>query len=416
MATGAEICARRRARLAARLKEGVALLASPGLPTHHADVFRPDPDLYYLTGLVEHDSALALEIRGGRIREETAFCPPRDEVFERWNGELLGPVRTRRRLGLAAARPWSSRAEFVRASLRPDLVAWAKTADRQTASLALAGPSAGIHDLAPALARLRMVKDRGEIAAIARSCELAAGAQRRVLQALPAAAAENQLQAELDHAYAAGGARHAFRPIVAAGRNACVAHYGANRAPLRKGQLVLVDSGCELDFYVSDITRTYPVAGRFTPAQRDLYETVLAAQAQAIRKAKPGASFGALQRAACRELAYGLRRMGICRGTLPAILASESFGRYYFHSIGHSVGLDAHDPVDAPAGRDELKLAAGMAITVEPGLYLDGDRRVPAELRHTGVRIEDILAITAAGSRVLTAAAPKTVRDIEAAA
>lgn len=415
MPTGPEICARRRARLAARLKEGVALLASPDLPSHHADVFRPDPDLYYLTGLVEHNAALALEVRGGRIKEETAFCEPRDESFERWNGELLGPIRTRRRLGLAAARPWPGPAQFVRAALRPELVAWTKLADRKTAALALAGPGGGVRDLAPELARLRMIKDRSEIQAIARACELAATAQRRVLQALPTAASENQLQAELDHAYASGGARHAFRPIVAAGRNACVAHYGANRAPLRKGQLVLVDSGCELDFYVSDITRTYPASGRFTPAQRDLYETVLAAQLQAIRRARPGQNFGALQRAAARELAYGLRRMGICRGPLAAILASEAFGRYYFHSIGHSIGLDAHDPVHAPAGRDALQLAAGMAITVEPGLYLDGDRRIPPELRHTGVRIEDILAITAGGSRVLTAAAPKAVRDIEAA-
>lgn len=407
-----ETHARRRRRLAARLKYGTAIIINRQLPDHHADIFRPDPDLFYLSGLTEHHTALALTVERGRIVAETGYCPRRDRDFERWHGELLGPVRTRRQLGLETVRPWPGVAGIVTEQLHPGMLAWTKSSLPRLAVLCKHRTEGDeIRELDQELARLRMIKDRAEMQAIARACALTARAQLRVLRSLPGAATEAELQAELDHAYARAGAQHAFRPIVAAGRNACIAHYGANRAPLRRGQLVLVDTGCELERYVADITRTYPVSGRFTPAQRDLYETVLAAQQAAIRRARPGVSMQSLQRAASRELAYGLKSMGICRGKLETVLASEAFNRFYFHSIGHSIGLDAHDPT--PGARGELKLSSGMAITIEPGLYLDASKGVPSELRHTGVRIEDVVAIKPSGRKVLTAAAVSSVAAIE---
>lgn len=411
----------RRERLAALVRDGTAFAANPPLPADHAASHRPDPDMFYLTGMTEPDCSLSLAVEGGRIAGETVHCRARDPEYERWNGELLGPLRASRRLGIEDVRPWKGAAAALKEAggggagqlhVRMD-----SPAARQGVGLLSERKTSGrasIHDLRWATARLRMVKDKAEIALIENCCRIAVEALGELAAALPGAATEADLEASLANSYVRRGADHAFRPIVACGRNACVAHYTANSASLRRGKLVLVDTGARRSGYTSDITRVYPLSGRFTEAQRDLYGTVLSAQKAAIRRIRPGSTLESAQRSASRALARGLASMGVCRGAPERVMASAAFADFYFHSIGHMLGIEVHDPIVRKDDKGRpLRLVPGMVVTVEPGLYLDGRKQVPRELRNTGVRIEDLVLVTRSGNRVLTAAAPKDPSEVE---
>lgn len=412
---------KRRERLAALVGDGTAFAANPPLPADHAASHRPDPDMFYLTGMTEPDCSLALAVEGGRIAGETVHCRARDPEYERWNGELLGPLRASRLLEVDDVRTWKGSAAALKEAVGNGAERLHVRMDSPAAAQGMgllserkAAAKGSVHDLRWATARLRMVKDRTEAALIESCCRIAVEALDELAAALPGAAAEADLEASLAGSYARRGAEHAFRPIVACGRNACVAHYTANSARLARGKLVLVDTGARRSGYTSDITRVYPLSGRFTEAQRELYGTVLSAQKAAIRRIKPGSTLESAQRSASRELAKGLASMGVCRGKPERVMASGAFADFYFHSIGHMLGIEVHDPI---VRKDEkgrpLKLAPGMAVTVEPGLYLDGRKQVPRELRNTGVRIEDLVLVTRTGNRVLTAAAPKDPSEVE---
>jgi Xaa-Pro aminopeptidase len=270
-----------------------------------------------------------------------------------------------------------------------------------------------ILDVRSALDELRLHKDTGEIDTMRRSAQIATEAHRRAMRATRPGRHEYEIEAEILHAfYAAGAQAPAYQSIVAGGANACVLHYVTNRDALRDGDLLLIDAGCELDGYASDITRTFPVNGKFSAAQKDAYEIVLAAQAAAIAAVKPGATWIAPHDAAVRVLTQGMVDLGLLKGEVDGLIESNAFNRFYMHRTGHWLGLDVHDAGEYKQQGDWRALAPGMTLTVEPGLYIRPADDVPEALWNIGIRIEDDVAVTATGCEVLTAP-PKTVDEIE---
>jgi Xaa-Pro aminopeptidase len=248
-----------------------------------------------------------------------------------------------------------------------------------------------------------------------RAARIAAAAHRRAMQRARPGRAEYEIEAELLYEFRRSGAQFpAYSPIVASGANACVLHYVANDAVLRDGELILIDAGCELDGYASDLTRTYPVNGRFSGAQREVYEIVLAAQRAAMQSVRPGAAWNEPHDAAVKVLAQGLIDLKLLPGPLGEALEKETYKRFYMHRTGHWLGLDVHDAGDYKRDGRWRPLAPGMTLTVEPGLYIRAEGDIPERLRNTGIRIEDDVLVTEAGCEVLTAEAPKAIADIEA--
>jgi Xaa-Pro aminopeptidase len=226
---------------------------------------------------------------------------------------------------------------------------------------------------------------------------------------------EYEIEAELLYEFRRNGAQFpAYSPIVAGGANACVLHYVANDAPLRDGDLLLIDAGCELDGYASDITRTFPVNGRFSAGQREVYEIVLASQRAAMDKVRPGCGWNEPHDAAVKVLAQGLIDLKLIPGALEEVLEKETYKRFYMHRTGHWLGLDVHDAGEYKRQGDWRALAPGMTLTVEPGLYIRAEDDIPERLRNIGIRIEDDVLVTDAGCEVITAEAPKAIADIEA--
>jgi Xaa-Pro aminopeptidase len=228
-------------------------------------------------------------------------------------------------------------------------------------------------------------------------------------------ATEYQVMAELVHEFRRHNADTAYYPIVGSGANSCILHYHENDQPLVSGELLLVDAGCEFECYASDITRTYPVSGRFSPEQRAVYEVVLAANRAAIAKVRPGNHWNEPHEAAVRVITQGLVKLGLLKGRVPALIKSHAYRRFFMHRTGHWLGLDVHDVGDYKIGDEWRVLEPGMAMTVEPGIYLPaGARGVPKRFRNIGIRIEDDVVVTKSGVEVLTARAPKDVEQIEA--
>jgi Xaa-Pro aminopeptidase len=248
-----------------------------------------------------------------------------------------------------------------------------------------------------------------------RSARIAAAAHRRAMQFARPGCNEYELEAELMYEFRRGGAQFpSYWPIVASGANATVLHYVANNAPLAEEDLVLIDAGCELDGYASDITRTFPASGRFSGAQRDAYEIVLAAQLAAIATVRPGNAWNAPHDAAVRVLAQGMIDLKLIGGTLEEALEKETYKRFYMHRTGHWLGLDVHDAGEYKRDGNWRTLEPGMMLTVEPGLYIRGAQDVPQRLHGIGIRVEDDVLVNKAGCEVLSAEAPKSIEDIEA--
>src|SRR5207302_4247125 len=262
---------------------------------------------------------------------------------------------------------------------------------------------------------MRLLKDAHELWGMGGAARSPAGADRRAMQATRPGRNEYEIEAELLYEFRRSGAQFpAYWPIVAGGANACVLHYVFNNAPLRGGELLLIDAGCELDGYASDVTRSFPVNGRFSAAQRDAYEVVLAAQLAAIGKVHSGNAWNEPHDAAVRVLAQGMLDLKLLSGSLDEVLEKEPCMRFYMHRTGHWLGLDVHDAGEYKRSGNWRSLAPGMALTVEPGLYIRADDDVPEPLRDIGVRIEDDVVVTPAGCEVITAEAPKLAEDIEA--
>ena len=426
----ASVYARRRARLAARLGNGVAIVPTAPECLRNRDAhypYRYDSYFYYLTGFREPEAVLVLV--GGETPRSMLFCREKNAEREIWDGFRYGPEAAReafafdeacsiteldaRMPDLLADRP------AVQVHLGSDplwdgrVLGWVN-AVRGRARSGVAAPG-DLRDVRVLLDDMRLIKDGHEVALMRRAGDISAAAHRLAMQAARPGVAEYAVEAVLQHEFRRCGAQApAYTPIVAGGVNACVLHYVENNAILADGDLLLIDAGCELDGYASDITRTFPVNGRFSGAQRDVYELVLAAQAAAIAMVKPGAYWNAPHDAAVAVLAQGFIDLKLLGGTLDAVLEQESYKQFYMHRTGHWLGLDVHDAGEYKTGGEWRELQPGMVLTVEPGCYIRPGPGVPEAFAHIGIRIEDDALVTDGGCEILSAAAPKSVADIEA--
>ena len=425
----------RRERLARAIGAGVAVIPTAPERTRNRDSHYPyrfDSYFYYLTGFAEPEAVLV--VVGGDAPRTLLFCRSRNEEREIWDGFRHGPEAARERFALDEAHPIAALDEALPPLLenQPALhlpigadAEWDARAMRwlnAVRSRSRAGITAPdrVHDVRAVLDEMRLLKDAHEIALMRRAGAIGAAAHRRAMQSARPGRNEYEIEAELLYEFRRNGAQFpAYSPIVAGGANACVLHYVSNSAPLRDGELLLVDAGCELDGYASDITRTFPVNGRFSAAQREIYELVLAAQRAAMDKVRPGNPWNAPHDAALRVLAQGMLELELLAGTLDEVLEKELYKRFYMHRTGHWLGLDVHDAgeyrVRKNGGQGSWRsLAPGMTLTVEPGLYIRAAPDVPERLRGIGVRVEDDVLVHEQGCEVLSAEAPKRIDDIEA--
>lgn len=388
--------------------------------------FRQDSDFLYLTGFSEPESLLVL-VPGRGAGETLLFCRERDTEKELWDGPRLGPERAAQHCGLCDAFPIGDLDDILPGLLEGrDFIYYTMgrfpQLDRRLQGYlkAIEGApgSSGTPEMVsldPLLHDLRLFKSAAEIRLMARAAEISAEGHRRAMQRCRPGMYEYQLEAELLYSFATAGAREpAYPSIVGSGRNALVMHYIANSAQLKNGDLVLIDAGCEYRGYASDITRTFPVSGRFSGPQKAVYEIVLASQQAAIDSIAPGSDWDQPHLASVEVIVRGLKDLGLLSGNVDGLIESGAYRRFYMHRVGHWLGMDVHDVGDYRVHGQWRQLEAGMVMTVEPGIYIgEGDAAVPEKFRGIGVRIEDDVALLKNGVQILSAAAPKTVADIE---
>jgi Xaa-Pro aminopeptidase len=420
----------RRARLAQAMQGGIAVIPTAPERIRNRDThypYRYDSHFYYLSGFPEPEAVLVV-VAGPQPRS-LLFCREKNEERETWDGFRFGPAGAQERFGFDAAFPIGELdAQLavlladqpalyypVGADAEWDLRAmgWLNAVRAQARSGASAPER--VQDVRALVDEMRLVKDAHELGVMRRAAAISAGAHKRAIQAARAGRFEYELEAELLYEFRRHGAQFpAYWPIVAGGANACVLHYVANDDVLRDGELVLIDAGCELAGYASDITRTFPVGRKFSAAQREVYEIVLAAQAAAIGKVRAGTGWNEPHDAAVRVLAQGMLDLKLLSGTLDEVLEKETYKRFYMHRTGHWLGLDVHDAGDYKRAGKWRTLAPGMVLTVEPGLYIRPADDVPSALRGIGIRIEDDVLVTDGDCEVITRETPKSVADIEA--
>jgi Xaa-Pro aminopeptidase len=433
--------AARRARLAAQMQPGaVAVLPTAPEAIRNGDTeypYRHDSHFHYLTGFTEPESALVLVAANGDAPARAIlFCREKHPEREIWDGYRYGPEAARtafafdeaypigeldaRLPGLLSNAPALYYALAANAALDARVQGWVK-AVRDKSRSGVTAPGA-FRDLLPLVDEMRLVKDADEQALMLRAGQISGQAHARAMRAARPGLFEYELEAELLYEFRRNGAQFpAYTPIVASGANACVLHYIANNRRMEDGELVLIDAGCELDGYASDITRTFPVNGRFSPAQRALYELVLAAQDAAFAAIAPGRPYSAMHEAALGVLTQGMLDLGLIDkrryGSVEDAIADKAHVAFYMHGTGHWLGMDVHD---VGAYRDLARpekpsrpLAAGMTLTVEPGIYVRPADGVPEQFWNIGIRIEDDVVVSADGYTILTAAAPKSVAEIE---
>ncbi|GAB4205905.1 MAG: aminopeptidase P N-terminal domain-containing protein [Tibeticola sp.] len=451
--------AARRARLAAALgPDAVAIVpTAPERPRNRDSdyLYRHDSYFYYLTGFAEPHAWLVLFGSGRSV----LFCQPKDLAREIWDGIRLGPAAAPAALGVDDAYPVTELEDLLPRLLDNTATVWYPFATHEGLAARIEGWLAGVRararqgvrapeaqrDLCAVLDEMRLFKDAHELAIMRRAAAISAAAHVRAMQTsarlLRAGedVREYHLDAELLHEFRRHGSQYpAYGSIVAAGANACVLHYRADNAPIRDGELVLIDAGCELDGYASDITRTFPANGRFTAAQRDLYQLVLESQKAAIAATRPGARFNDPHEAAVRVLTQGMFDLGLLEpgqhGTLDDAIAHRHYFAYYMHRTGHWLGMDVHDcgsyvePSEAERviERHDVKtgqtiverpsriLREGMVLTIEPGLYVRPSEGVPEAFWNIGIRIEDDAVVTAGGCELISRGVPVEPDEIEA--
>lgn len=431
----------RRARVCAQMQPGaVAILATAPEVARNADShypYRHDSYFYYLTGFAEPESVVVLvAAHGNQAARSVLFCREKNAEREIWDGLRHGPQAAREAFGFDEAWPIGDiDAELPRllenapavyyplahsAPFDARVKGWLDKVRAQSRGGVTAPACA--HDLFALLDEMRLFKDEHEQALMLRAAAISGRAHERAMRATRPGMFEYEIEAELLHEFRRSGAQFpAYTPIVASGANACILHYNTNNAQVRDGDLVLIDAGCEFDSYASDITRTYPANGRFTGPQRQLYELVLAAQSAALAAVAPGQRYSGIHDAALNVLAQGMLDVGLLDknkyGTPGDAIADRAHLQFYMHGTGHWLGLDVHD---AGAYRDvtlEDKpsriLQPGMALTVEPGIYVRPGPGVPERFWNIGIRIEDDVVVTQDGCTILSAAAPKLAADIE---
>ena len=427
-----KIYGERRQALLEELGEGsILVLPSASEKIRNRDCeyhFRQGSDFWYLTGFGEPEAVVVL-IPGRAEGETVLFCRRRDRDMETWNGRRAGQEGAVNEFGFAQAFPFDELDKHM-----PDLLDNRKvvyyTPGRNKAfderlwgwmdilrlkeRKGCVAPEC-IQDRDVLLHKKRMVKSEGELALMRAAGEISGHAHVRAMKECRPSVMEYQLEASIQHEFAMSGARHAaYTTIVGGGENGCILHYTENNCELKDGDLVLIDAGCELDHYASDITRTFPVNGRFSTEQKALYELVLKAQEAALAEIAPGKPWDGFHKAAVSILVEGLIDLGLLSGEKQQLIDDEAYRAFYMHGTGHWLGMDVHDVGVHKEQGQPLKFSPGMTLTVEPGLYIAPDNRdVEPRWRGIGIRIEDDVAVTETGCEILTSAAPKTVDEIE---
>ena len=428
----------RRARLIAEMRSqtGGGLAAVPTAPqairnadTHYP--YRPDSHFYYLSGFSEPEAVIVLTAGSGAgDSRQILFCRDKNAEREIWDGFRYGPEAAREIFAFDEAYSISELSARLAewGCDRPALYTplglygeWDQAITgtlnevRNRVRLGIAAPEAVI-DVRGTVGAMRLRKDAEELKLMRRAAEISVAAHRRAMARTRPGWCEYQVEAELAHEFLRCGAQAvAYPSIVASGPNACVLHYRDNNRQMQANDLLLIDAGCEFEGYASDITRTFPVSGKFTGPQKAVYELVLAAQLACIEAVGAGKPFHDYHRTAERVIAQGLIDLKLCEGTIDAVLESGAYKQFYMHRAGHWLGLDVHDVGLYRVNGESRPLEAGMVLTVEPGCYIRPADNVPEEFWDIGVRIEDDVLVTAQGVENLTAAAPKSVAEVEAA-
>lgn len=423
--------ARRRRQLMRMVgKGGIAILPAAPIRTRSRDVeyrYRQDSDFFYLTGF-EEPEAVAVLAPGRDNGEYILFCRDRNPGKEQWDGSRAGPEGAIESFGADDAFPIDDIDDILPGIMEScsrvyyAMGLYAAFDARVTAWLnsLRSGGSRGVHTpqefvaLDHLLHDMRLYKSRAEISAMRKSAKIAAKAHKRVMQMVQPGMFEYEVEAEFIHEFRKNDARYSYNPIVGAGANACTLHYVENTDQLEDGQLLLIDAGCEFDYYASDITRTFPVNGRFSPEQRAVYEIVLEAQLAAIEKTQKNNHWNEPHDAAVKVITRGLKKIGLLEGSLPRLIKDGAYREYYMHRTGHWIGMDVHDVGDYKVGAEWRLLEPGMVTTVEPGIYIPANRKAPARWRNIGIRIEDDVAVTSKGPDVLSKGVVKDPDEIEA--
>ena len=423
---------RRRTELMKMIgKNTIAILPSASLLTRNRDAdfpFRQDSDFLYLTGFNEPDAVLVI-VPGRKHGEFILFCREKDEEQETWHGRRAGQEGAIEDYGADDSFPIDDMDDILPGLLEgtdsiynimgqyPEfdqrLIGWVNHIKAQS--------RAGLHvpsefvSLDYVLHDMRLYKSREELKLMRKAASISARAHTQAMRVCAPGKYEYQIAAEFDYEFRKNNAEHAYSSIVGGGANGCILHYTNNSDQLNDGDLLLIDAGCEVEGYASDITRTFPVNGKYSPAQREIYDIVLAAQKAAIKKVKPGNHWNDPHNAAVRVVTRGLMEIKLLKGSLPKLIKEGAYRRFYMHRTGHWLGLDVHDVGDYKVGDQWRLLEPGMVLTIEPGIYIPArSKAVNRKWWDIGIRIEDDVLVTTGGCEVLTKAVIKNPEDIEA--
>tara|TARA_R110000772_G_scaffold63319_7_gene141930 strand:- start:1462 stop:2775 length:1314 start_codon:yes stop_codon:yes gene_type:complete len=426
-----EFIKRRKDLMAQMEPNSIAILSSAKATLRNGDAdyaYRQSSDFYYLTGFAETGAVLVL-IPGRENGECLLFCQEKNELKELWNGKLLGPEAAIETLGVDDSFPITDiddilpgmieGRERVYSPMGKDeafdhqLMEWVRVIRSKVRSGA--HPPGEFLVLDHLLHEMRLIKSKVELELMKKSGQIAVAAHKRAMTACKPGMHEYELEAEYLYEFARSGcAAPAYTSIVAGGENACILHYTENNQVLKNGDLVLIDAGCEYEYYASDITRTFPVNGKFSPEQKAIYEIVLDAQLEAIKTIKPGAHWDQAHNRTVEVITSGLLEIGLLKGKLKKLIEEGAYREFYMHRAGHWLGMDVHDVGDYKIEGDWRILEPGMVMTVEPGIYISpNNKKVDKKWRGIGIRIEDDVAVSKKGNEVLTRGLPKTVDEIE---
>ena len=421
----------RRDKLGSMLpKNSAVVIAGASTQYRNADsshAFRQDSNFWYLTGFNEAESTLVLLINEKNNVQSIAFVPEKDELKEIWDGYRAGPEGAMKDYGFDLAfnnTEIDQRLPDLLAghnqvfypvgksqTLDADIIEWIKSAkskDRHSSAIDIADASSKVGNQ-------RLIKDEDEIKIMKKACQISAEAHVEAMKFVKPGMTEQEMEAFYQYEFSKRGGRFsAYTPIVAGGENACVLHYVENSKQLKDGELLLVDAGCEFELYASDITRTYPINGKFTAPQLAIYEVVLEAQLKSIEAISTNNNVMDAQIISEKVITQGLIDLGILQGSMEELHAAGAFKDFYMHKIGHWLGIDVHDAGDYMEDGDYMKFKPGMVTTVEPGIYISSASDVEDKWKGIGIRIEDDILVTAEGNENLTAFVPSDPKEIEA--
>ncbi len=387
--------------------------------------YRQDSDFFYLTGFGESDSLMML-IPDKKNGQFILFCKDKDPLRERWDGPITGPIQAKKDFDADQSyaidkieellpnlikgkkliyAPYDKDEKF---SLR--LKKWIQSSDRL---LKIKNSKTKILNSSNILHEIRLIKSESEIRKMRKAARIAVDAHRKTMSKVKTFRYEYELEAEIKYEFNKSNSTSSYIPIVGSGKNSCVLHYNSNNSVLKDGDLVLIDAGCETEFYASDITRTYPVNGKFTRQQKEIYNIVLDAQKAAISQARRGNKFSDPHDAAVIIITQGLTKIGLLKGNISDLIKEKTYTRFFMHRTSHWIGMDVHDVGDYMIDNEWRSLENGMVLTIEPGIYIDDGEDIPEEYRQIGVRIEDMVLVNNSSPEVMTCGLEKEIDEIE---